>query len=68
MGPEQFRVWMERVFSLIPDDGANIHRIVQEAIKGDTTGYARTDARAALLALKADGRIRIEDDGMVYVR
>jgi len=65
MSPQQFRVWMERVFSLIPESGANFGAIVKEAAKGDETGYARGDAKAALLALKAEGRITIADDGTV---
>jgi hypothetical protein len=65
MGPKQFRIWMEQVYSLIPAEGAKLGLLVEEVAKGDETGYARSDTKAALLALKAEGRIQIKDDGMV---
>ncbi len=63
LDPKKFAELMERVYEQIPMSGSkSIERIVKSFIKNGT-GYGASDAKAAILGLKADGRIILDNKG-----
>lgn len=65
MGPKEFAELENRALSFIPDDGIQLSVVVNLISEGDDSGYGRTDAKAAILGLKADGRVTIDVKGIV---
>lgn len=72
MDPVRFQAVMEQVLDLVPEGKdmtvgqiVEVYRLV--AYNADS-GYERSDAKAALLELKAEGKIEINHDGIVSRR
>lgn len=64
LDPEKFKQLAQRVLNKIPIIGsAPISKIVK--LFNDGTGYGESDAKAAILCLKEEGKIIIDNDGNV---
>ena len=65
MDPKKFAELEQKVFAAIPADGGLSLSGVVRAVATDDSGYGRSDAKAAVLGLKASGRVQLDEDGTV---
>jgi hypothetical protein len=64
MDPKQFAVLEEKILSEIPAQGTQVADVIAR-VSFEGTGYARSDAKAALLDLKAKGEVQLSVDGVI---
>ncbi|MBK7583807.1 MAG: hypothetical protein IPI67_26890 [Myxococcales bacterium] len=65
MDPKKFAALERRVLDVIPSKGSKPIAEVIESFGKDGTGYGRSDAKAAILGLKADGKVTLDQSGNV---
>jgi hypothetical protein len=65
MDPKMFAELERKVFEAIPAEGGRSLSSVVGAVATDDSGYGRSDAKAAVLGLKASGKVQLDEDGTV---
>ena len=65
MDPKKFRAFEERVLEAIPSSRPVAVASVARQFAKEPGGYGESDAKAALLGLKAQGRIELDANGNV---
>ncbi len=63
-GPEFYKEDIEAVYSWIPDRPITVLALIDRCIFNSVNGY-RSDINSALISLKEEGRILIDDENMV---
>jgi hypothetical protein len=64
MSPKQFAECEQKVLGVIPIEGKPLFDVVK-IIATDDSGYNHSDVKAAILGLKASGKVQLDDNGMV---
>jgi hypothetical protein len=64
MDPKKFAELEEKVLQVIPVQGLPLSGVVRAVATGES-GYGRSDAKAAVLGLKASGKVQLDEDGTV---
>lgn len=65
MDPKKFAELEQKVLAAIPPTAGIKLSAVVETVGADDSGYARSDAKSALLGLKATGKVQLDEDGTV---
>jgi len=64
MGPKELEDLQQNILKLIPKQGIFLSKIIKEfAI--DENNYERTDVKVAVLCLKTEGKVKIDDHSIV---
>jgi hypothetical protein len=64
MDPKTFAELELKILAAIPSRGSRLSEVVG-TVATVGSGYGRSDAKAAVLGLKASGRVQLDEDGTV---
>jgi hypothetical protein len=66
MCPKEFAKLENNIFAIIPKNGIELFEVIKLA--KEEFGYNASNTKAAILGLKASGRISLNDDGTVLTK